>query len=323
MKKDNLFDTEDILSEGGVRDLFEEVEVGESEKIVKQGDTGTDLFIVDSGQCVVIDDKGAGRIIDSLDRGDVFGEMAFLGGEPRSATVRSNTPCRLLKLSRDPFVRFLRKQAVPGTKFLLFLERFIVERLRKADSLRVLISGDQDLSGKRGLQQLRADIRARNTKPLLSADDPILSEICHWIYARNDQVLFREGERTTDLFIIRKGEVVVVDESAGGFLLGTFGANDAVGEKSFLDGKPRSATAKARGSAEILMFTRDTLVELLERNSAMAIGLSLGLGSLLARRLSMANRTLRLLTYEELREKAEVSRLLSEMRKSLRIKTLH
>ncbi len=323
MKKESLFDTEDILSESGVRELFEEVEVGESEKIVRQGDTGTDLFIVESGQFVVIDDKGASRIIDSLDKGDVFGEMAFLGGEPRSATVRSNVPGRLLKLSREPFVAFLRKQSVPGTKFLLFLERFIVERLRKADALRVLISGDQDLSGKRGLHKLRADIRARNRKPLLSADDPVLSEICHWIYARNDQVLFRQGERTTDLFIIRKGEVVVVDDSAGGFMLGSFGANDAVGEKSFLDGKPRAATAKASGSAEILMFSRDTLVELLERNSSMAISLSLGLGSLLARRLSMANKTLRLLTYEELREKAEVSRLLSEMRKSLRIKTLH
>lgn len=323
MKKENLFDTEDILSESGLRNLFEEVEVRESEKVVKQGDTGTDLFVVEAGQLVVVDEKGGGRIIDSLDEGDVFGEMAFLGGEPRSATVRSNVPGKLLKLSREPFVEFLRNQPVPGTKLLLFLERFMVERLRKADSLRVLISGDQDLSGRRELQKLRADIRARNMKPLLSADDPVLSEICHWIYARKDQVLYRQGERTTDLFIIRKGEVAVVDESADGFVLGSFGANDAVGEKSFIDGKPRVDTAKALGSAEILMFSRDTLRELLERNSLMAISLCLGLGSLLARRLGMANRTLRLLTYEELREKAEVSRLLNEMRKSLRIKTLH
>ena len=105
--------------------------------------------------------------------------------------------------------------------------------------------------------------------------------------------------------------------------MGNFGANDVVGERSFLDGKPRASTAKAMGTAEILMLSRDTMHELLEKNSAMAISLNLGLGSLLARRLSMANRTLRLLTYEELREKAEVSRLLSEMRKSLKIKTLH
>ena len=323
MKKDSLFNTDDILSESGVRELFESVEVQGSDVLVKQGDSGTDLFIVESGQFVVTDDKGGGRILDSLGEGDVFGEMAFLGGEERSASVTANTTGTVLKLSRKPFVAFLRKNAIPGTKFLLFLEKLIVERLRKADSLRILISGDNDLSGRRDLRKLRADIRARNKRPLLSADDPVLSEMCHWIYARDNQVLFRQEDRSTDLFIIKKGKVVVVDEDAGGFILGRFGVNDVVGERSFLDGKPRASTAKVTGSAEILMFSRSTLQELLGKNSAMAISLNLGLGSLLARRLSMANKTLRLLTYEELREKAEVSRLLSEMRKSLRIKTLH
>ncbi len=323
MKKDSLFNTDDILSESGVRELFENLEVHGSDVLVKQGDSGTDLFIVESGQFVVTDDKGGGRILDSLGEGDVFGEMAFLGGEERSASVTANTAGVVLKLSRKPFVAFLRKNAIPGTKFLLFLERLIVERLRKADSLRVLISGDNDLSGRRDLRKLRADIRARNKRPLLSADDPMLSEMCHWIYARDNQVLFRQGDRSTDLFIIKKGKVVVVDEDSGNFVLGRFGVNDVVGERSFLDGKPRASTAKVTGSAEILMFSRGTLQELLRKNSAMAISLNLGLGSLLARRLSMANKTLRLLTYEELREKAEVSRLLSEMRKSLRIKALH
>ncbi len=323
MKKDSLFNTDDILSESGVRELFETVKVHASDVLVKQGDSGTDLFIAQSGQFVVTDDKGGGRILDSLGEGDVFGEMAFLGGEERSASVTANTPGTVLKLSRKPFVSFLRKNAIPGTKFLLFLERLIVERLRKADSLRVLISGDNDLSGKRELRKLRANIRARNKRPLLSADDPMLSEMCHWIYARDNQILYRQGDRSTDLFIIKKGKVVVVDEDAGGFVLGRFGVNDVVGERSFLDGKPRVSTAKVIGNAEILMFSRGTLKELLEKNSAMAISLNLGLGSLLARRLSMANKTLRLLTYEELREKAEVSRLLSEMRKSLRIKALH
>ncbi|MEN8208813.1 MAG: cyclic nucleotide-binding domain-containing protein [Candidatus Fermentibacteria bacterium] len=323
MKKDSLFNTVDILSESGVRELFKSVAVQESDVLVKQGDSGTDLFIVESGQFVVTDDKGGGRVLESLGEGDVFGEMAFLGGEERSATVTSNTIGTVLKLSRKPFVAFLRKNSIPGTKFLLFLERLMVERLRKADSLRILISGDNDLSGRRELRRLRADIRAQNKRPLISADDPVLSEICHWIYARDNQILFRQGDRSTDLFIIKKGKVRVVDEDSEGFVLGNFGLNDVVGERSFLDGKPRASTAKVTGSAEILMFSRNTLKELLEKNSAMAISLNLGLGSLLARRLSMANKTLRLLTYEELREKAEVSRLLSEMRKSLRIKALH
>jgi len=323
MKNKGLFDTDDILAEQGVRELFERIDVKGAKVLLKQGDPGTDLFIVESGSFVVTDEKGGGRILDTLSKGDVFGEMAFLAGEARSATVTSSSDGELLKLSREPFVKFLKTRAVPGTKFLLFLERLMVDRLHKADSLRTLISADRDLSGRNDLRKLRADIRARNRKPLLAADDPMLAEMCHWIYARDGQVLFRQGQRTTDLFIIRKGKVEVVDEDADGHVLATFGANDVVGERSFLDGRPRENTARVCGSGEVLMMSRETYAGLLEENSAMAISFNLGLGSLLARRLSMANRTLRLLTYEELREKAEVSRLLSEMRKSLKIKTLH
>lgn len=93
-------------------------------------------------------------------------------------------------------------------------------------------------------------------------------------------------------FLIKKGKVVVLDESTEGSILGRFGANDVIGERSFLDGKQRASTAKVTGSAEILMFSRGTLQELLEKNSVMAISLNLGPGSLPALRLSMANKTL-------------------------------
>ncbi len=323
MKIHNLFNTVDILSESGVRDLFEQMDVNKSDILVKQGNTGTDLFIVESGEFIVTDEKGESRILDTLGKGAVFGEMAFLGGENRSASVTANTSGTVLMLSREPFVGFLRKNPISGTRFLLFLEKFMVDRLRKADALRSLISSDHKLSERQELRKLRADIRARNRKPLFSADDPILSEMCHWIYAHDNQILFRQWDMSTDLFIIRKGKVVVMDDDSGGFILGTFGSNDVIGERSFLDNKPRGTTAKVIGSAEILMLSRDTLLELLDKNSTNAISLNLSLGSLLAKRLILANETLRLLSNEDLRERAEVSRLLSEMRKSLRITALH
>jgi CRP-like cAMP-binding protein len=116
--------------------------------------------------------------------------------------------------------------------------------------------------------------------------------------------------------------MVVVDDSADELILASFDENDVVGERSFLDGKPRASTGRMEGSGEVLMLSRDTLASLLDRHTEMAINLILGLGTLLARRLGMANRTLRLLPDEELGEKAEVSRLLGEMRKSLHIKPI-
>ncbi|MBD3277068.1 MAG: cyclic nucleotide-binding domain-containing protein, partial [Candidatus Aegiribacteria sp.] len=149
MKTNELFDTDDILADGDVRALFKTRTVRESDVVVKQGDSGTDLFIVQDGQFVVTDEKGGGRILDSLGPGDVFGEMAFLGGDERSATVKANTDASLLALSRKPFVSFLKEQSVSGLKFLLYLEKLMAERLRKADSLRMLISDDSDLGKKK------------------------------------------------------------------------------------------------------------------------------------------------------------------------------
>jgi CRP/FNR family transcriptional regulator, cyclic AMP receptor protein len=67
---------------------------GEGETIVKEGSTGTALYIVLSGRARV---EREGGVIGTLTTGDFFGELALIEEHPRSATVvaEQETECLL------------------------------------------------------------------------------------------------------------------------------------------------------------------------------------------------------------------------------------
>ena len=73
------------------------------ELIVRKGQPGDSMFFIASGAVeAVLPDSSI-----PLKRGDVFGEMALLTGEPRQADVRALTYCRLLVLRKADFDRFM------------------------------------------------------------------------------------------------------------------------------------------------------------------------------------------------------------------------
>jgi CPA1 family monovalent cation:H+ antiporter len=70
--------------------------------IVKQGETGSSLFLVARGVVRVSRlDGGMARDVATLMAGDFFGEMALLHGGARTATCRAVTPCALYELRRE------------------------------------------------------------------------------------------------------------------------------------------------------------------------------------------------------------------------------
>jgi hypothetical protein len=69
--------------------------------VFRAGDPGDDLYVIARGAAYVLaEGEGDDHIIDELATGDLFGEIAMLSGERRSASVRTATATLLIKISR-------------------------------------------------------------------------------------------------------------------------------------------------------------------------------------------------------------------------------
>lgn len=76
------------------------------ETIVRQGEMGNSMYVVQSGRVEVVQAAEFGeQHLAYLEAGDFFGEMAVFGREKRSATVRSAGESRVLKLDKKTLLR--------------------------------------------------------------------------------------------------------------------------------------------------------------------------------------------------------------------------
>ena len=73
--------------------------------IVVEGDDSQDLFILASGKLDVL--KGSKKIYEITERGTIFGEMSFLLGDKRSATVRAKSEGQAFRIPKEEITTFL------------------------------------------------------------------------------------------------------------------------------------------------------------------------------------------------------------------------
>lgn len=105
----------------------EEIEVEAGKRLVDQGETGAQFFVILSGKAKVTRN---GRRITGLKRGDAFGELSLLDRGPRNATVTAETDMELLVLGQREFSALI--DAAPG--FSRKLLTGMARRLREADA---------------------------------------------------------------------------------------------------------------------------------------------------------------------------------------------
>ncbi len=105
--------------EGVARDL-EALSVPEGSVVISEGASGDCYYVVADGELAV---SKAGQFLQSVSRGDGFGEIALIRNVPRQASVTAMTTSSLYRLEREPFV-----QAVTGHATAISAARTIITR---------------------------------------------------------------------------------------------------------------------------------------------------------------------------------------------------
>jgi CRP/FNR family cyclic AMP-dependent transcriptional regulator len=97
------------------------------EVIFHQGDVGTALFIIRKGQVAIrlSSPDGKEATLTLLERGDFFGELALLDGEPRSTDAVAREETELLSLQRESFHVFLASSPQAALGLLASMSRMV------------------------------------------------------------------------------------------------------------------------------------------------------------------------------------------------------
>jgi CRP-like cAMP-binding protein len=98
------------------------------QNIFAEGDAGDFMYVVIAGEVEIF---LRAKLVEHLEAGGVFGEMALLDKTPRSATAVAKTDCKLVAVDERRF-KFLVQQT---PHFSLQLMRIIADRLRRMDRL--------------------------------------------------------------------------------------------------------------------------------------------------------------------------------------------
>jgi len=106
--------------------LVDEVDVPAGRVLMRQGELGSEMFIIVSGSFTI--DRN-GNVIRECGAGAALGELAILSEGPRSATVTANEPGRLLAVGHREFHALL--DVAPGISRHLLVN--LARQLRALD----------------------------------------------------------------------------------------------------------------------------------------------------------------------------------------------
>jgi cAMP-dependent protein kinase regulator len=111
----------EVLSDEERDALIQQMEVeshDEGSVILTEGDTGSSMYLIVSGEVKVYTRSTGGTVyLARLGEGDFFGEVSVLTGKPRTATITASQRTELLRLDKEKLDNALAKY--PGIRKVL------------------------------------------------------------------------------------------------------------------------------------------------------------------------------------------------------------
>ena len=107
------------------------------ELLIREKDLTRDFYVLLSGRMVVTRALYAGdeREIGYIEPGDFFGEMAFLDGRPRSASVTCVAGGAVFRLSVESFTKLIARKPGIAYKIVNIIAIALTQRLRNSNDV--------------------------------------------------------------------------------------------------------------------------------------------------------------------------------------------
>jgi CRP-like cAMP-binding protein/Fe-S-cluster-containing hydrogenase component 2/thioredoxin reductase len=169
-----------------------------------------------------------------LRAGEYFGELGLISGRRRAATVRARPGCVVIETPRRSMLKLIAS----------------VESVRR--------EVDQAF--------LRRAIRAYLSQSLPDAELATLAEGARIRKFDAGEDLFKEGDATDGLYLLRRGSVTVSRRHGGrDVVLSYVAAGNYLGEMSVLNDAPRSGTVRAAVASEVIVLDGERFKEVAAR----------------------------------------------------------
>jgi len=112
--------------------MSERVAFDPGKRLMQQGDRADAAYLIVDGHAEVILETPDGPVIvATLGANEIVGEMGILGNAPRAATVRAKDRLIALRISKEPFMRMVRK--FPTVAVSIMQE--LAQRLHKSNGV--------------------------------------------------------------------------------------------------------------------------------------------------------------------------------------------
>jgi CRP/FNR family transcriptional regulator, cyclic AMP receptor protein len=201
------------------------------------------------------------KSIDVIKAGEIFGELAALTGQPRSASAMARTECRAISLDLGQF-----QQAIQKTpEFALMMMSIIINRLRLTATMMKMTRTLPDarerdevrVFDKRMLEELVGTMRERPRQEVLP-----------------DRVIMEEGQGGVFMYVVLEGRVAITIQSK---VVERVGQGGVFGEMALVDQSRRAASAIAETRCLLLTLNRNDFLGLIRSKPGFAVSLLKGL----------------------------------------------
>jgi cGMP-dependent protein kinase 2 len=193
------------------------------EAVFIRNEPGSSMFAIAQGRVLVEVNPNDASITVPIPEGSIFGEVGLISGRPRGSTIRAEGQVVAVELSRTAALKLIATVPSVGRA----VARISIER----QLLQMFGSG------------------------LTSADVAPMVDAAEVIEVRAGKKVVEEGADDKDIYIIRRGSMVVEKDLGGKpVFLSYLPAGSYFGEMAVIDGSKRTATVKAAIKSEVVRF---------------------------------------------------------------------